>query len=89
MSKKKKPGPVPDDIAALSFEEAYAELKTVTERLEAEEVDLETTLADYGRAVVLTRHCSNLLEKAEEQIRVLTENEGVIRLEALDSDDRE
>jgi exodeoxyribonuclease VII small subunit len=87
MKKQKKPEFTPDDIAAMPFEEAYAELKSATERLEAEEVDLETTLSEYARASALTRHCAQLLDKAEERIRVLTESEGVIQLEELDSEE--
>jgi exodeoxyribonuclease VII small subunit len=87
MSKKKGPEPIPEDIAAMSFEEAYAALKSATDRLEAEEIDLEATLAEYSRASALARHCANLLAEAEKRIRVLTESEGVIRLASLDTEE--
>ncbi len=87
MSMDKNVEPIPDDIAAMSFEEAYASLKDSTERLEAEEVDLESTLAVYAQASALVRHCANMLDEAEERIRVLTESEGVIQLESLDSEE--
>lgn len=87
MAKEKEPEPIPDDIAKMSFEEAYSALKSATDRLEGEEIDLEATLAEYARASALARHCANLLTKAEERIRVLTESEGVIRLTSLDTDE--
>jgi exodeoxyribonuclease VII small subunit len=72
---------IPADIAKMSFEEAYAALKTATDRLEGEEIDLESTLAEYGRASALARHCMKLLDSAEERIKVLTDDGGVIKLE--------
>ena len=77
---------IPKDIAKMSFEKAYASLKEATERLEAEEVDLETTLKEYARASALARHCANLLDEAEERIRVLIESEGIIQVEELDTE---
>ncbi len=76
---------IPKDIARMSFEEAYSALKEATERLEAEEVDLEETLREYTRASALARHCANLLDDAEDRVRVLIESEGVIQLAGLDT----
>ena len=69
---------VPRDIEKMTFEEAYAELKAATERLESSEIDLETTLKEYERACALAKHCISLLDEAEERIRVLTERDGII-----------
>ena len=82
--KKKESESIPDDIKKMTFEEAYTALKEATDRLEAEEVDLETTLLEYARASALARHCAVLLEDAEDRIRVLIESEGVIKLADFD-----
>jgi len=87
MPTKKKKDDIPSDIAALSFEEAYGALKDATERLENEEVDLESMLAEYERASALARRCASLLESAEKKIRMLIESEGEIRLGPLDVDE--
>jgi exodeoxyribonuclease VII small subunit len=79
--------PIPEDIAKLSFEEAYAALKAATDRLEDDEIDLEATLAEYARASALARHCARLLDIAEDRIKILTESEGVIQATALSSDE--
>jgi exodeoxyribonuclease VII small subunit len=71
---------IPKDIAKLTFEEAYVALKDATSKLEAEEVDLDATLKEYARASALARHCANLLDEAEDRIKVLVESEGVIEL---------
>lgn len=83
--KKKNAESIPKDIEKMTFEEAHTALKAATDRLEAEEVDLEATLKEYARASALARHCTDLLEDAEERIRVLTESEGVMQLGGLDS----
>jgi exodeoxyribonuclease VII small subunit len=77
---------IPKDIQKMSFEKAYAALKAATDRLEAEEVDLETTLKEYARASALARHCANLLDDAEKRVQVLIESEGVIQLTPLDTE---
>lgn len=87
MSKKKKASDIPDDIKKMSFEEAYQELKDATDVLEAGEVDLEKSLLEYSRASVLARHCANLLDEAEDRVRVLVESEGVMELTRLDTED--
>jgi exodeoxyribonuclease VII small subunit len=83
MKGKKQSDVVPEDIAKLKFEEAYAALKAATDRLEGDEIDLESTLAEYARASALAKHCARLLDSAEERIRVLVENEGEIQAKDL------
>jgi exodeoxyribonuclease VII small subunit len=79
MSPKKQTETTPQEISKMTFEEAYAELKAVTEHLEGEEIDLENTLVQYQRASELARHCVKLLDSAEERIKVLTESDGTIQ----------
>lgn len=87
MSKTRKTKQIPDEISTMSFEEAYAALKDATERLEGEEIDLESTLDEYSRASALAQHCANLLDSAEKRVSVLTESEGVIQLTSLDTEE--
>jgi exodeoxyribonuclease VII small subunit len=82
---KKENEAIPKDIEKMSFEEAYAALKTATDRLEGEEIDLESTLAEYARASALAHHCMKLLDAAEDRIKVLTDEGGVIKLEPFQS----
>lgn len=65
------PTPLPADIAALRFEDAYEELRTLTAELEAEELPLEESLQAYERATLLARHCQQLLTAAEERVQLL------------------
>ena len=87
MSEDTKSAPIPKSIAKMAFEMAFEALEAATERLEAEEVDLEATLKEYSRASALAQHCANLLGDAEKRIQVLMESEGVIQLTDLDSEE--
>ena len=64
-----KPGNKPID--KLTYEEAFAELETVVGELESGEQPLEEALALFERGQELTKHCTELLDKAELKIRKL------------------
>ena len=55
----------PTDIAALSFEEALAELEKIVQRLEAGDVPLEDSIRIYERGAALKAHCESKLKAAQ------------------------
>jgi len=57
----------------LDFEKALEELEQLVERLEAGELPLETSLAEFERGITLTRQCQQALRDAEQKVRQLTE----------------
>jgi exodeoxyribonuclease VII small subunit len=59
-------------IDKLTYEEAYAELETVVSALESGEQSLEEALALFERGQGLTKHCAELLDKAELKIQKLS-----------------
>ena len=59
-------------IAAMSFEEALAELESIVQRLEQGKVDLEESITIYERGEALKKHCEALLKKAEARIEKIT-----------------
>lgn len=59
---------IPADIAALSFEAALKALDEIVAKLESGRVDLEESIALYGRGALLKRHCEAKLKAAEEKI---------------------
>jgi exodeoxyribonuclease VII small subunit len=63
-------------IAALSFDEAFAELRNAVAELEAGGLSLEDTIARTERAVGLQRHCEKLLGEAELRVRQLVSRPG-------------
>ena len=71
-------GDTADDaaIAALSFDDAFAQLKAAVAELEAGGLSLEDTIARTERAVALQRHCERLLGEAELRVKQLVNRPG-------------
>jgi exodeoxyribonuclease VII small subunit len=76
-----------DDIAALKYEAAAAELERLVQTMEQGQLPLEESLDAYRRGSELLRHCQKLLADAEERLRVLEGNE--LKPLALDPGARE
>ena len=55
----------------LSFEDALARLEEIANILENSNPPLADALTLYGESTELLKHCSELLEKANQQITVL------------------
>jgi len=68
--------PVDPAITALSFDDAFAELRAAVAELEAGGLSLEDTIARTERAVALQRHCERLLGEAELRVRQLVARPG-------------
>jgi exodeoxyribonuclease VII small subunit len=58
-------------LEEMSFEEAYCELESAVERLEAGELTLEEAIELYEWGIHLTRHCNAALDAAELQVEEL------------------
>ena len=57
-----------DDIAALSFEQALAELEKIVAELESGKAELERSVDVYRRGAALKAHCENKLRAAQLQV---------------------
>ena len=66
----------PAAVEALSFDDAFAQLRAVVTELEAGGLSLEDTIARTERAVALQRHCERLLSEAELRIQQLIARPG-------------
>jgi exodeoxyribonuclease VII small subunit len=60
------------DVAALPFERALAELEQIVDQLEKGSVALEESIAIYARGEALKKHCESLLKSAEQRIEKIT-----------------
>jgi exodeoxyribonuclease VII small subunit len=60
--------PIPADIAALSFEDALAELERIVRQVEEGRAKLDDAIAAYERGVLLKRHCESKLKDAQARI---------------------
>ncbi len=58
----------PSDIAALSFEQALAELEKIVAELESGKAELERSVDVYRRGALLKTHCETKLREAQLQV---------------------
>ncbi len=65
----------PTPIESLTYEQAFTELETIIEALEADQSSLEDAIAQFERGQALSKRCSDLLEQAELRIRQLSGQE--------------
>jgi exodeoxyribonuclease VII small subunit len=55
----------------LTFEQAFGELETAVQRLEAGDLTLEEAIALYERGMRLAQRCNDALDAAELQVQEL------------------
>lgn len=55
----------------LTFEAAVLRLEEILQRLESGDADLSESLKLYEEGIALTRSCTELLEKAEQSVKML------------------
>lgn len=73
---------VPPDIAAMSFEEALAELEQIVRRLEGGQVKLDEAIQSYERGAQLKRHCETKLNEAQQRVdRIVIGPDGALSSE--------
>ena len=58
----------------MTFEEAIASLEKIVDEMDSGELSLDESLASFEEAVSLVKYCNAELEKAEQRVRILTEN---------------
>jgi exodeoxyribonuclease VII small subunit len=73
---------LPDDIAAMSFEDALAELEGIVRRLEGGQVKLDEAIQFYERGAQLKRHCEKKLNEAQQRVdRIVIAPDGAVTVE--------
>ncbi len=64
--------PIPADVAALSFEDALAELERIVRQLEEGRGRLDDAISSYERGTALKRHCEAKLRDAQAKVDKIT-----------------
>ncbi len=80
-------GPAEDNanIAAMSFEDALAELEAIVRGLEEGKGNLEDSIGAYERGAALKRHCERKLNEAKAKVdKISIGPDGVAELESMD-----
>lgn len=60
---------VGDDVSALTYEVAIAELEAIIARIESGEIPLEESLQQYRRGAALVRRCRDVLDAAKTEVQ--------------------
>lgn len=69
---KSKSQPDQPPVEGLSYEQALAELERIVTSLETNKLHLEESMALFERGQALSRHCVELLDKAELRVKQLS-----------------
>jgi len=59
---------MPAEIAAMSFEQALAELQELVKRLEKGDAKLDDAIKSYERGALLKQHCEAKLREAQMKV---------------------
>jgi exodeoxyribonuclease VII small subunit len=75
-----------EDLTALSFEQALAELEAIVGQLEKGDGALDAAIAAYARGAELKKHCQKKLDEARMQVEKirLPEGDGTASTEPFD-----
>lgn len=79
------PPPIPDDIAAMSFEDAMAELERIVQSLEQGRGALDDAIDAYERGSALRRHCAAKLKDAKARVERIAIIDGAPATEPFDA----
>jgi len=71
---------------AFNFENAIEQLEELVEALEEGDLSLEESLKAFENGIKLTRECQVALEKAEQRIQILTQENELPEAETFDMD---
>lgn len=64
------------EIKDMTIEETFDEVEEIMAALQKDDVPLEDSFALYKNGMELIKHCSEVIEKVEKQIIVLSNEEG-------------
>jgi exodeoxyribonuclease VII small subunit len=64
-------GQTPADVAAMSFEDALAELERIVKALEGGQQKLEDAIGAYERGAALRAHCEAKLAEADARVQAI------------------
>ncbi|MGJ0509898.1 MAG: exodeoxyribonuclease VII small subunit [Methylocystis sp.] len=71
-----KPPDAPDDLSAMPFETAMAELERIVAELEKGSVSLDESVRLYARGKALQERCEKLLAEAETRVEKISLGEN-------------
>ncbi|WP_395017982.1 exodeoxyribonuclease VII small subunit [Dongia sp.] len=80
-------GKIPAEIAALSFEDALAQLQKLVKELERGDNKLDDAISSYERGALLKQHCEAKLREAQMKVEQIVERaNGMIGTKPMDTE---
>lgn len=73
-----------NELLALTFEDALKRLEEIVDTLEAGEVPLEKAIDLFQDGMLLSQVCSQKLDKVEQKIETLLEENGGLAIKPLE-----
>ena len=61
----------------MSFEKGLAELERIVKKLESEDIDLETSIADFEQGIKVQQYCKRKLDEATLQVNYLLKDQDL------------
>ena len=69
-----------EEVDKMSFEDSMKTLEDLVKQLESGELDLDTSLEVYERAVVLRDHCKKILDESYRKVQTIMETaSGIVK----------
>ena len=61
-------------MATIKYEEALREIEEIVSRLENDEMDIDSLSTELNKAQKLIKHCKDVLEKTEQDVKSILDN---------------
>ena len=77
----------PDQLPTL--EESINEISQLIDKMEHGELTLDQSLTHFERGITLIKHCQTILEKAEQKVQILIQNNNKEELSLYGSENKD
>ncbi len=67
----------------INFEDKFAELETIVEKLEKGQLSLDESLELFEHGITLSRECNSILKSARQKVEKLIEEDNSLKSEEM------
>ena len=59
----------------INLKQTFKELENILNQLESSDIDIDQMVKLYEKGMKLSKHCKNIIEKAEQKIKIINEHD--------------
>ena len=59
----------------INLKQTFEELENILNQLESSDIDIDQMVKLYEEGMKLSKHCKNIIEKAEQKIKIINEHD--------------